>query len=336
MVIKVGAVLRNTLWENYVLSYMHVASPHRKPALFKWLYNSYVHLHLSCVSPSDIHMLADLKTCLALVDTAVDDACDYVALIERNGGSPFSYEMLSMLYNADKVASGDYIPLYSNPVNSVYVETTYNIFSDLLANHVVFLPGYNDFRDEFYLAVRNVAQSMEFSYLLNKNKVLYPFSCVVQNKGPSTMVAVLSILDLMASEDFDSSELGKAIVLFKMADTVAMLNNAVNTWKKEIIERDYSSPVISLALERNLVKFSDFEKTSPENLEDKLSSLPDMIKGELDRTILLMKEFVEHYEIKSFDASKFIDNYVFYAFESQKKNNQIKETNGQKTNDLMG
>jgi len=150
------------------------------------------------------------------------------------------------------------------------------------------------------------------------------------------MVAVLSILDLMASEDFDSSELGKAIVLFKMADTVAMLNNAVNTWKKEIIERDYSSPVISLALERNLVKFSDFEKTSPENLEDKLSSLPDMIKGELDRTILLMKEFVEHYEIKSFDASKFIDNYVFYAFESQKKNNQIKETNGQKTNDLMG
>ncbi len=55
---------------------------------------------------------------------------------------------------------------------------------------------------------------MEFSYLLNKNKIAYPYSLVVQNKGPSTMVAVLSILDLMSSESFDAYGTWKAIAYF--------------------------------------------------------------------------------------------------------------------------
>ena len=173
--------------------------------------------------------------------------------------------------------------------------------------------------------MRNVAASMEFSYLVNRNQIAYPYSLVIQNKSPSTMVAVLSILDLMASESFDASELGKAIALFKMADIIAMLNNAVNTWKKEIIERDYSSPVISLALEKKLVKFSDFEKISTEKMEENLSPLPEMINDRLNNILLSMEEFVKSYEIKSFDASMFINNYRTYAFESQRKQRQVSQ-----------
>jgi hypothetical protein len=114
----------------------------------------------------------------------------------------------------------------------------------------------------------------------------------------------------MSSENFDYSELGKAIVLFKMTDIVAMLNNTVNTWKREIIERDYSCPVISLALEKKVIKFSDFEKISTESMVEKLSPVSEMIEDELNKNILLMKEFAENYEIKSFDTSKFINNYL--------------------------
>lgn len=313
----------DTLWEKYYLNFSKVASPHRKPSLFKWLYNNYKFLHLSCVNSSAVCRLADFKTCLALVDVAVDDSCDYASFIEKNGGDKFSYEMLGMLYNADKVGSGIYTPLQPTLANNIYLKTTLGIFSDFFGNRITSLPRYYDFRGEFFLAIRNVAESMEFSYLLNRNKIAYPYYLVVQNKSPSTMVAVHSILDLMASESFDISELGKAIALFKMADIVAMLDNAVNTWKKEIIERDYSSPVISLALEKKLVKFSDFEKVSTENIEEKLSPLPEIINDELNNTILLMEEFVEDYEIKSFDASKYIDNYKTFAFESQRKNKQV-------------
>ena len=98
-----------------------------------------------------------------------------------------------------------------------------------------------------------------------------------------------------------------------------MLNNAVNTWTKEIVEKDYSSPIISLALEKRLIKFSDFENLSTEKIEEKLLPLSLMINDDLNRKILLMEEFVETYEIKSFDTLKYINNYRTYAFESRKR-----------------
>jgi hypothetical protein len=258
------------------------------------------------------------------VDTAIDDCCDNASFIEENGGDKFSYEMLSILYNADKIVSGTYTPSKLD-LDNRYIKTTFDIFSDFLENHLIYLPRYYDFKNEFFLSMRSVAESMEFSYLLNRNKVAYPYFLVVQNKGPSTMVAVLSILDLMSSESFDASELGRAIALFNMADIVAMLNNAVNTWKKEIVERDYSSPVISLALEKKIIKFSDFDNFSTEKLEERLLPLSLMVNDDLNRKILLMEEFVETYEIKSFDALRYINNYRIYAFESQKKNREISQ-----------
>lgn len=298
-----------TLWEKYFLNFRNVASPLRKPDLFEWLYNSYSSLYLSCVDTSMIPRLADIKTCLCIIDAAVDDSCDYASFIEKNGGDTFSYEMLSMLYNTDKIESGIYTPLNANLYNNRYVETTFDIYSDLIRTHIMSLPRYYNFRSEFLLSMRNVAESMEFSYLLNKNKIIYPFSRLVQNRAASTMVEIHCLLDIMCSEDFDSSELGKAIVLFKLADIVSMLSNTINTWKREIIERDYSCPVISLALERKLIKFTDFEKISAENIEERLLPVSELIENELNNSILSMKEFVENYEINSFDTSKFINNY---------------------------
>lgn len=314
----------DTLWESYYLNYRNVGSSLRKPILFKWLYNHYIILHLSCVDPSNIPKLADLKTCFALVDVAVDDSCDCAPLIETNGGDKFSYEMLDMLYNINKIASGVYTPLYFNLGNNMYIKTTFDILSDLIRTHVTSLPKYYDFRGEFFLAMRNVAQSMEFSYVLNKNKIIYPFSQVIQNKAASTMVAVHSILDLMCSEDFDATELGKAISLFKMADIVATLDNSVYTWKREIIERDYSSPVISLALEKRLIEFSDFEKISVEKMEEYLSPLPEIINDEIDDTLVLIEKLAEDYAISGFDTSTFVDIIRALVFEHRRKNGQVK------------
>jgi len=319
--VKIGNY--ETLWEDYYSKYRIVASSLRKPILFKWLYNNYTTLYLSCVDPSDVLRLADLKTCLALVDVAVDDTCDCASLIEKNGRDEFTYEILNMLYDIDKIASGVYTPMYSNLGKNLYIKTCYHIFSDIIRNHVTSLPKYYNFRGEFFLAIRNVAESMEFSYILNKNKVIYPFSEVIKNKAASTMVAVHSILDLMCSSDFDDSELGNAISLFKMADIVATLDNAIYTWKREIIERDYSSPIISFALEKKLIKFNDFEKISVEKMEEILLPLLEILNDELNNTLLSMEVFVENYEIKSFKASEFINNYRTYASENQRKNKQV-------------
>lgn len=298
-----------TLWAKYFSIFSSVASPLRKPALFEWFYNCFERLYLSCVDSSMVSTLTDIKTSLSMIGVAVDDSCDYASLREENGGDKFSYEILSLLYNTDKVASGSYTLLNANLDNNMYIKTVYNVYSDLIGTHITSLPRYYDFKGEFLLAMRNVAESMEFSYLLNKNKIIYPFFHLIQNRAASTMVVTHSILDLMASENFDSSELGKAIVLFKTMDTVVMLTNTINTWKREIVEKDYSCPLISLALEKKLIKFSDFEKISEENMIKRLSPLSETIEDELNKSMLLTKEFAENSEIKSFDTSKFINNY---------------------------
>jgi hypothetical protein len=298
-----------TLWEKYYFNFRNVASPLRKPALFEWLYNSYKCLYLSCVDPSYILRLADLKTCLCIIDAAVDDSCDFAYLREKNGGDSFSYELLSMLYNTDKIESSTDILSNTNLSSNMYKKTAFDIYSDLIGNQITLLPRYFDFREEFLLAMRNVAQSMEFSFILNKNKTIYPISCIIQNRSAATMVEVHSILDLMSSTNFDASEVGKAIVLFKMADIVAMLSNTINTWKREIIERDYSCPVISLALEKKLIKFSDFEMISTQNMIERILPASEMIENELNKAMSAMEEYGENCGIKSFDTSKFVNNY---------------------------
>jgi hypothetical protein len=113
-----------------------------------------------------------------------------------------------------------------------------------------------------------------------------------------------------------------------MADIVATLDNAIFTWRREIIERDYSSPIISFALEKKLIKFNDFEKISVEKMEECLLPLLDILNDELKNTLLSMEVFAEDYEIKSFNASEFINNYRTYATENLRNNKQVKNIVG--------
>ena len=72
-----------------------------------------------------------------------------------------------MLYNVDKIAAGVNIPSNANLSDNIYVKTNYYIFSDLIRTHIISLPRFCDFRGEFFLAERNVSESMEFSFILH-------------------------------------------------------------------------------------------------------------------------------------------------------------------------
>jgi hypothetical protein len=58
-------------------------------------------------------------------------------------------------------------------------------------------------------------------------------------------------------------------------------------------------------------------------MEEILLPLLEILNDELNNTLLSMEVFVENYEIKSFKASEFINNYRTYASENQRKNKQV-------------
>lgn len=297
------------LWENSFNIFKNVCSPLRTRELFEWLYSSYNYLYLPSVEREYITTLADIKTTLALVDVAIDDACDNEHLIRMNGGEVFTRDLLGLLYNVDAIIATQRPERLETIVNrddycritNQILESTIKLCKDL--------PRFDEFKNELIIALRNVANSMEFSYIVNSSNVIYPFSYIVENRSASTMVVVHSILDLMCSSRFDEKELGKVIPLFKMADQVAMLSNTIYTWPKEIIERDYSSPVLALALEKGLIDFKDFHTREPHEIEAKLQEFSDIIENEANNVLQCMEKYVTKAELKSFNAFEFIDNY---------------------------
>lgn len=306
-IIPKGFIANELLWETSYKDFKKICSPLRTKELFDWLFDTYNYLFLSSVDPQYISTLADIKTTLCIIDTAVDDACDNAVLIEKNGGEKFTRSILGLIYNIDMAEECKQIEF-----NIKNKGKYYEIAKDILENSIDFiksLPRFYEFVDEFILAMRNVAYSNEFCYCVNTSKIVYPFSYIVENRSPSTMVVVHSILDLMCSPDFDKKELGKVIPLFMMADTVAMLSNTISTWSREILERDYSSPVLALALERGLIEFNDFQTCDVHEFETKLYALPNIIEIELNNVLSEMEEYSRKAEIQSFNAFEFIDNY---------------------------
>lgn len=318
-------IQNKTLWEQSYNEFSKVGSQLRPKSLFNWLSGAYQYLYLSSVDIELIPALADIKTTLCIVDVAIDDCCDNQGLIKKMGGEPFTYHNLRLLYGIDTTIK-DKIGLEKEGINGLnehgkeYYQNVQKIIKDV-TNRIKVLPRFKDFQDELVFAFRRVGQAMEFSYLVNNSASIYPFSHVVRNRAPSTMVVVHSLIDVMASPSFKKEEVGKAMPLFNMADVVAMLANTINTWPREIIEKDYSSPVIALGLEKGIITFSDFKNGNQKELEEKLKSLDWDIDNEINNVLNEMRRYAETTEILSFDTKKYVENYakVKEAFKARER-----------------
>lgn len=303
--------MEQMLWRASYEDFQKVCSQLRNISLFEWLSNAYQFLYLSSIEQEYLPVLVDLKTSLCIIDVAVDDACDNADLIKKAGGEEFTYGILGLLYNIDKFINDEKHESFS--IDNEYGKEYYRVLYEIIKNTISLiktLPRFNDFKNEFIISIRNVCHAMEFSYLINKGESIYPFSYIVENRSPSTMVTVHSILDLMASANFDKKEIGKVIPLFNMADTVAMLGNTINTWPKEIVEKDYSSPVLALALEKGLVIFDDFCGKEPSEIESKISVLSEVMEKAIEDKLNEMRAYIKNNNIEFFDAIKYVENYL--------------------------
>lgn len=301
------------LWQKSLEEFEKVRSPLRPKRLFEWLYNVYSNVYLSSVDKQYVPLLADAKTSLCIVDVSVDDACDNIDLIKKMGGEEFSYSLLDLLYNINSIVNDSYGRrkeeleriLQNNESSLEYYRTTYTTLKDVV-QLIRKLGRYEEFKDKFIYGIRNVGSAMEFSFLVNKEDITYPLSYIIDNRSASTMVYVHCILDLMASPHFDKKEVGKTLPLFKMADTVAMLSNTLNTWPREILEKDKSSPVIALGLERGIITFDELQKDNAKEVESKLSPLVGDIEQLTDKVVENMRNYINQTNIKSFDVDKFV------------------------------
>jgi hypothetical protein len=260
---------------------------HRNPYLFQWLYNVYKKLRLPCADKKYIDDLALTKTKLTIFDVLIDDVADNINFRNK--------EMLDRL-TLIPWQNSDYTH------NDPYYKTCKKIWIDCL-NSIEKYPRFHEFEGIFYFDLKQVMNAMEYSWLIN----FYPEADdSVSNDAyghHGTMVILHGMIDLMCSPKFDINELGKIRAVLYRAQRIARTGNMLNTYPREFIERDLSSPIITYALEKNIITLDEFRHGDPKELEAKIKLLEAKYKREVEDDFKGIMEFKGH--IKSFDVCEF-------------------------------
>lgn len=219
--------------------------------LFNWLYGIYQKVYLPCIDIKYKDVLAFDKTKLTIFDVLIDDLADNYKL--RN--EKFLEEFANIPWSKNKK--------YENK----YLEVGKLIWEECM-NSIRTYPRFNEFRSIFFFDLHQVINAMRYSFLVNTLNIDNKIEDQIYSHH-GCMVILHCDMDLMCSKDFDIKELRNMRVIFYIAQRVASIGNMLNTYRRETIEKDSSSPIISLALRRGLIsgKFDSKDMKTLEGLE---------------------------------------------------------------------
>ncbi len=205
---------------------------------FAWIHDVYSWITLPSVSFDCRKDLGDDKTKLTIFDILVDDLADNY--------ETRSYPLLQRLAN---------IPWQSRteiPDTDPYLEVGRRIWEDSISSLSNY-PRFNEFERIFYFDLRQVLSSMMYSYLGNTAGIENPIETGFYSSY-GCLVEVALDMDLMCSPTFDMKELGAMRTVACLAQKVAHVGNMLTTYPSEVVERDVSSPIISLALRKGIIR----------------------------------------------------------------------------------
>lgn len=203
--------------------------------LFHWISSVYDYFYLPSINLDYKDALILDKTKLTIFDVLVDDLADNAEIRDKK-----------ILEKAVKIPWNG-IKTYKNN----YLDVTRKIWLDCI-DSIRHYPRFKEFEDLFYFDLDKTLYSMKYSYLANQmginnqleDEMYIPHGC---------MAILHADMDLMCSPDFDKDELKKLRPILHWVENVVHIGNVMNTYAREVEEADFSSPMISLALNKGLI-----------------------------------------------------------------------------------
>lgn len=252
--------------------------------LFRWLYNIYKFSYISSVDPTYREILTLDKTKLTIVDVLIDDLAD-------------NYE----LRNQELLEKAVRIPW--NPKKKYrhkYLEVTRKIWLECMKS-IKHYPRYNEFKELFFFDLDQVLDSARYSFLVNTMEI----DNELENRlyiHHGTMVIMHLDMDLMCSPNFNKNELWKLRPVMHYVQDVCHIGNMLNTYPREINERDLSSPIISLGLRKGLITKEDIIK-DPEKAIERLRKLEPYFKKRVEENLKKIEKHAK--DLESVDLNEF-------------------------------
>ena len=253
---------------------------------FAWIHDVYSWITLPSVSFDWKRALGEDKTKLTIFDILADDLAD--------NHTTRSYSLLKELteipWSAKAKTAG----------TNEYLDVGRKIWDDSLASLSCY-PRFKEFERIFYFDLRQVLSSMMYSYLANTEGIENPIETSFYSSY-GCLVEVAIDMDLMCSPAFDMRELGLVRTVACLAQKVAHVGNMLTTYPSEVLEHDVSSPIISLALRKGLIRQDELGDASA---IPKLSKMEWVFKNRAHTYIRKVAECEK--EIRSINLRGFSD-----------------------------
>ena len=207
---------------------------HRDRDYLEWLHKIYSSMALPCVSPEYRQILAEDKTKFTLFDIMADDLAD-------------NFVTRSRFLLEDFIR----IPWHKAVEKNDYVNVGRAIWDDY-SSSIQKYPMYKELEGIFYFDLRQALSSFDYSSLINTFGLDNQFE--MSRYSPYGCAVILMVdMDLMCMPDFNLKELGTVRSISYLAQKVAHLGNVLGTYPREVLEKDMSSPIISLAVRKGII-----------------------------------------------------------------------------------
>ncbi|MHA1492275.1 MAG: hypothetical protein ACTSRI_21810 [Promethearchaeota archaeon] len=263
--------------------------PRNGDFLFKWLYEVYDKTYVPSIDSKYREQLALDKTKLCIFDVLVDDLADN----EKLRNKEHLEEALTIPINGKTKST--------NP----YLKVTEKIWNDCI-NSIRTYPRYEEFKSIFNFDLMQVLNSMQYSFLSNE----IGFSNEIEDEkylNHGVMVILHCVMDLMCSPEFNKEELPQVRSMLNCVQDVAHIGNLLNTYPKEINERDFSSPIIAKGLREGIIT-KEIVIDNPKLALSKLKPLENHYKLRMKKNLKKIMSYVE--TIKSIDVPEFCNKLI--------------------------
>ncbi|HWZ93287.1 MAG TPA: hypothetical protein VNW92_30715 [Polyangiaceae bacterium] len=218
------------------------AEVHRRDEfVWKWAHEAISAVTLSSVSEQHRARAIELKLTYAVLMTALDDAAD-----RRQDAELFDFlrrHVLTLSGAQDHARFPGIAAIWNQLIEALRA----------LSSAHAFMPWFS-FDHE------TVAQAGRYALLVNGLPQAMNHSELYQRNAESFFLHSLADIDLMFAPAVNMAELGVVRAIVGHAQYMCAIANWIGTWERELRERDFSSGVVVLAFERQVLTLRDTEQ----------------------------------------------------------------------------
>ena len=217
---------------------------HRDEFLWKWLHVVLPHVTLSSVAEEFETQVRDAKTIASMYVVLLDD----IGEIDRD--KPTLHQASRIPFESVALDDG------RGEIDRDSLEVATHIWNRV-EESIDVAPRGREFADVLTFDLKQTLNAIDYSYLVNENLEManleesWRFDCY------NMMLFTYMNVDLMFSPSFDRADWGRLREAVGKAQRMARIGNWITTWEREIAEGDFSSGIMTYALDQGIVSTNE-------------------------------------------------------------------------------